>query len=38
VHERDDDKPDQGRHEESDPEIHDRFDHRTTPPNTAQPV
>ncbi len=37
VHEGNDDKPDQGRDKESDPEIHDRFDHDTTPPTHPCP-
>jgi hypothetical protein len=28
----DNDEPDQGRRQEADPKIHDRFDHRATPP------
>ena len=32
VHQGNDDEPDQGRDQEPDPEIHDRFNHETTPP------
>ena len=32
VHQRNDDETDQGRDQEPDPEIHDRFNHETTPP------
>ena len=38
VNEGDDDEPDQGCDEKADPEKHDRFDHKATPPRQPTPV
>ena len=38
MNERDDDEPDQGCDEKADPEIHDRFNHGTTPPTRPSPA
>jgi hypothetical protein len=38
MYERDDDEPDQGCDKKPDPEIHDRFNHGTSPPKTLAPL